>query len=162
MNPNNNFVEVISRDAVLASVLTGITSYVFGTNKTMWQEMTDFRIRMLLPKDVLSEESRATAAFLFLASLHTENLEVMADIFKLFSGCDDVLPSLVILANGRPMQEDDSEEIQKLHMDQLSLMLHYSGVKSIKKGYEELDAIGLEHGTNGLDEVGIAKAVNNA
>jgi hypothetical protein len=154
MNPNNN-LEVISRDAVFASVLTGVTSYVCGTNKAMWQEMTDFRIRMLLPKDVLSEENRATATFLFLASLHTENLEVMADIFKLFSGCDDVLPSLVILANGRPMQENDSEEIQKLHMEQLASMLHLAGVKSIKKGYEELDAISLEYGVDGMDEAAI-------
>lgn len=157
MNPNNN-LEVISRGAVFASVLTGVTSYVCGTNKTMWQEMTDFRIRMLLPKDVLSEENRATATFLFLASLHTENLEVMADIFKLFSGCDDVLPTLVLIANGRPMQENDSEEIQKLHIEQLASMLHLAGVKDLKKAYEELDAIGLEYGMNGASEADIKKA----
>jgi len=154
MNPNNN-LEVISRDAVFASVLTGVTSYVCGTNKTMWQEMTDFRIRMLLPKDVISDEDKATATFLFYASLHTENLEVMADIFKLFAGYDDVLPSLTIIAKCRPMSEDDSEEIQKLHIEQLASMLHLAGVKDLKKAYEELDAISLEYGMDGMDEAAI-------
>jgi hypothetical protein len=154
MNPNNN-LEVISRDAVFASVLAGVTSYVCGTNKTMWQKMTDFRIRMLLPKDVISDEDKATATFLFFASLHTENLEVMADIFKLFSGHNDVLPSLTIIAKGRPMRETDSEEIKNLYIEQLVSMLHLAGAKDLKKAYEELDAIALEHGVSGMGEAEI-------
>lgn len=161
MNPNNN-LEVISRDAIFASVLTGVTSYVTGTNKAMWQEMTDFRIRMLLPKDVTSDEDSATATFLFLASLHTENLEAMADIFKLFAGRNDVIPYLTTIVKGRPMRENDSDEIQKLHIEQLAMMLPLAGVKNLKKAYEELDAIGLEYGISDIDEVSIAKAVNNA
>jgi hypothetical protein len=79
----------------------------------------------------------------------------MADIFKLFSGHNDVLPSLTIIAKGRPMRETDSEEIKNLYIEQLVSMLHLAGVKDLKKAYEELDAIALEHGVSGMGEAEI-------
>lgn len=153
-------MEVISRDAMFAAVLTGVSSYVYGTNKPLWQSMTEMRIRFLIPESINDDQDSAVAVFLLIASKHIQCFELVSEIFNKLSVRGADMEAISKIAKGIPMQENDSPEIQNLHIEQMSAMLHFAGVTNLKKGYEELDALSLEYGLNDLNEDEISAKVS--
>ncbi|MCX6074907.1 MAG: hypothetical protein NTY39_11340 [Campylobacterales bacterium] len=154
----NNEIEVISRDAVLLSAINGLSGYMFGNDKELWQKLTAMRLSIIIPDSIENDQDGWVALYAFIIANITENIEIEAKILELFQS-DEMSRNNLLKINYSSVKHTDNfmEEITPILVN----CLHGAGVENVRKAFEELDLIGLEHGVNGLDEVKIREAVNN-
>lgn len=156
MNPNND-IEILSRDAVFVSALNGLSGYMFGDNKELWRELTAMRLSMIIPDSIETDQDGWIALYVFIIANITDNIEIESKIMELFRSDEEKKRYFLKIDYSKVKDYDN-------FMDEITPMLinclHGAGVENIKKGFEELDLIGLEHGLNNIDEVGLREVCN--
>jgi len=80
----NNEIEVISRDAVLLSAINGLSGYMFGNDKELWQDLTAMRLSIIIPDSIENDQDGWIALYVFIIANITENIEIEAKILELF------------------------------------------------------------------------------
>lgn len=153
----NNDIEILSRDAVFVSAVNGLSSYIFGDDKELWRELTAMRLLMIIPDSIETDQDGFTAIYAFIIANITDNIEIESKIMGLF-GSDEEKKRYFLKIDYSKVKHYDNfmDEITPILIN----CLHGAGVENIKKGFEELDLIGLEHGLNNMDEVGLREVCN--
>lgn len=157
MNQNNN-VTVISKDGMYASALNGFIGYIFGDDKQLWREMVAMRLHMIKPQSIKTDQEVWAGMFVYFVANITHNIEIEAEMLNLLSAKPELKEQLERIDYSS--YEHNEEFAKSITPILLSCILN-AGVKSLKGGFDEVDHIALEFGISEMDEVQIAKAVNN-
>lgn len=159
MEEDSNDVTVISRDAILASTLMGVMSYVENDDKLLWGSLTNMRIHILMPDNTDTGEELATIFFLFTVAHNTDNVEVMADIFDMCKHRVDVTDILKRIAEMDIIGSDESNDIREIKMNGIFRLAKLAGLRNIREAFNELDLVALEMGVPDMSENALKEAL---
>lgn len=160
MKPINNEIEAISRDGVFASVLNGFIGYATGMNRELWRDMTASRLKIIMPDDFTTNEGQNTALFIYMVANLTQNVDIEAEVLnrlRPYKGLHDALAKIDY--SGFDLS---NENVMMTVIDLMGKTAFGAGVKSLKAGFDELDAIAIEYGVKNYTEEEIGEAVRGA
>lgn len=152
--------EVISRDGMFAAALNGFISYATGTDKELWRDLTATRLKIIMPDDLATNQGQHTALFIFLVANVTKNVEIESEILNLLRPYKGLYDEVIkIDYSGFDLS---NEMVKQSIIEMLAKSALESGVKSLKAGFDEIDAIAIEYGVKNHTEEQISEMVGGA
>lgn len=160
MKPVNNELEAISRDGIFAAVLNGLISYATGKDYALWRDLTATRLRIIMPDDITTNQGQHTAIFIFLVANITQNVEIEAEVLNMLRPYKGLYDAAMEIDYSH--FDLSNETVMLTITDILAKSAFASGLKSLKAGFDEIDAIAIEYGVKNQTEEQISKTVRGA
>ena len=133
----------LSKDAMFALSIDGLIGFFYDDNKALWKNLTEFRLKILMPDTINDIEDYQRLLFILVLAQVVGLIEIETEVLQKIRGCvdEEEFQLTYKIDFGKPELNDDNikiitETVIRLGVD--------AGFNNPEAAFTELDTLNVE------------------